>query len=63
MFPRAHIILCRRDPRDVGWSSFTQYFHAEGMVWSDTLEECAAQIQLTERLTEHWLRGAAGAGA
>ncbi|HBK04255.1 MAG TPA: hypothetical protein DDZ81_00140 [Acetobacteraceae bacterium] len=55
LFPRAHIIICRRDLRDVCWSCYTQNFFDEGMIWTDTLEECAARARMIEELREFWL--------
>lgn len=54
LFPNARIIVCRRDPRDVGWSCFSQYFSDDGMAWTDTLEGCAARVRDIERLMDHW---------
>ena len=55
LFPRAHIIICRRDLRDVGWSCFTQNFAQPGMVWTDSLADCAARARGVEALLDHWL--------
>lgn len=54
LFPRAKIIVCNRDLRDVCWSCYTQAFEGPGMLWTDTLEECAERAQMTHRLMEHW---------
>lgn len=55
LFPRAHIIVCRRDLRDVCWSCYTQNFLDEGMIWSDTLEECAERALMIDELRAFWL--------
>lgn len=53
LFPRARIVLCRRDLRDVGLSCFFQSF-SDGMPWSFDLSECAFRIGEVERITEYW---------
>jgi len=56
MFPNARIVVCRRDPRDVGLSCFFQYFRDDTMAWTDDLADCAFRAQQTERLLDHWKR-------
>jgi hypothetical protein len=56
LFPRAHIIICRRDLRDVCWSCFGQNFFEEDMLWTDTLEECAMRARLIEQLIDLWIK-------
>ncbi|HEY0185202.1 MAG TPA: sulfotransferase, partial [Rhodopila sp.] len=53
LFPRARIVLCRRDLRDVCLSCHTQRF-SEGIAWSHDLAECAARAREIERLVQHW---------
>lgn len=54
LFPRAKIIVCNRDLRDVCWSCYAQAFEGPAMLWTDTLEECAERARLTHRMMEHW---------
>ncbi len=54
LFPNARIIVCRRDPRDVGLSCFTTHFGAN-LAWAYDLEDIAARAMEIERLTRHWL--------
>jgi tetratricopeptide (TPR) repeat protein len=53
LFPRAHVILCRRDPRDVCLSCYFQTF-AWPAPYANDLAACAQRCQETERLLEHW---------
>jgi tetratricopeptide (TPR) repeat protein len=53
LFPRARIILCRRDLRDVGVSCFFESF-TDGMEWSFDLADIAARTYEMERLAVHW---------
>lgn len=55
LFPRARIVLCRRDLRDVCLSCFMQHFNA-GMTWTHDLRDLAARTRETERLVAHWRR-------
>jgi tetratricopeptide (TPR) repeat protein len=55
LFPRAQIIICRRDLRDVCWSAYKQNFAAPGMIWTDTLEECALRARKIDAMIDHWL--------
>ena len=55
LFPRARVVLCRRDPRDVGLSCFFQHF-ADGMEWTCDLTDIAQRAQEVERLAAHWKR-------
>ncbi|HTB47436.1 MAG TPA: sulfotransferase, partial [Acetobacteraceae bacterium] len=54
LFPRARIVVCRRDPRDVSLSCFFQHFRDGPLVWTDDLADCAFRAREIERLTEHW---------
>jgi tetratricopeptide (TPR) repeat protein len=54
LLPRARIIVCRRDLRDVAWSCYTQEFSENVLAWTETLEECAAYTREMERLLDHW---------
>jgi tetratricopeptide (TPR) repeat protein len=55
MFPRAKIIRCRRDPRDVAVSNHAMYFK-EGNLWSTDLRDCGHLIRQLERLGDIWAR-------
>jgi tetratricopeptide (TPR) repeat protein len=54
MFPRAKIILCRRDLRDVSLSCFFQPFIDDAMMWTDDLADCGFRAQETARLMDYW---------
>jgi hypothetical protein len=53
LFPQAHIIVCRRDPRDVCLSCHFQGFTLP-MPYSTDLADCAFRFQETQRLLRHW---------
>ncbi len=55
MFPRARVVLCRRDARDNGLSCFFQWF-ATGSVFASDLAHCGENYLATARLAEHWKR-------
>jgi tetratricopeptide (TPR) repeat protein len=52
LFPRARIIQCRRDPRDVCLSCYVQDFKAVRFACS--LDDLAAYYRAYERLMAHW---------
>jgi tetratricopeptide (TPR) repeat protein len=54
LFPRAHIIHCRRDPLDVCASAYFQNF--KWMPHASSLEDIAFHHGQYERLMEHWRR-------
>jgi tetratricopeptide (TPR) repeat protein len=54
LFPRARIVVCRRDARDTGLSCFFQYFHADALAWTNDLADCGFRTRETERLMDHW---------
>jgi tetratricopeptide (TPR) repeat protein len=54
LFPRARIVLCRRDPRDVGLSCFFQGFRDVMMSWANDLADCGFRARQVERLVQHW---------
>ncbi len=54
LFPRAKIIICDRDLRDVCVSCFTTPF-GEGITWAWDIEDCARHAVETRRLMDHWL--------
>jgi tetratricopeptide (TPR) repeat protein len=53
LFPRARVIFCERDPRDICLSNYFQLF-AGGNPWSYDLAECAHRFRQTARLADHW---------
>lgn len=53
LFPKARVIICQRDLRDVGLSCFFQPFR-DGLAWTFDLGDTAARICETERLLDHW---------
>jgi tetratricopeptide (TPR) repeat protein len=55
LFPRAHVIFCERDPRDVCLSNYFQLF-AGGNPWAYDLSECAHRFRQVARAADHWRR-------
>ena len=53
LFPRARVIVCRRDPRDTCLSCYFQFFPA-GNLFSYDLADCGIRHRETERLMIHW---------
>ena len=53
LFPRARVIFCERDPRDVCLSNYFQLF-AGGNPWSYDLIECAHRYRQAALLADHW---------
>jgi tetratricopeptide (TPR) repeat protein len=54
LFPRARIVVCRRDARDVCLSCFFQHFGDAAMTWTNDLADCALRARETDRLMQHW---------
>jgi tetratricopeptide (TPR) repeat protein len=52
LFPRAHVIHCRRDARDVCVSCFFQFFKGLNFTWD--LEDLGHYYREYERLMAHW---------
>ena len=53
LFPRARVIFCERDPRDICLSNYFQLF-AGGNPWSYDLAECGHRFRQAARLADHW---------
>jgi hypothetical protein len=53
LFPRARVIFCERDPRDICLSNYFQLF-AGGNPWSYDLAECGHRFRQVARLADHW---------
>lgn len=56
LLPGAHFIHCRRDPRDVCVSCFTQAFANDAYAFTLDLDDLAFFHRQCERLMEHWRR-------
>lgn len=56
LFPRARVILCRRDPRDTCLSCYFQWFPSSRLLYTYDLADCGRQVLETERITSHWLK-------
>ena len=54
LFPEARVLVALRDPRDVVWSSFTQYLPVNTATAAFAQLESTAEQVATE--LEHWLR-------
>lgn len=54
LFPKAKIIHCRRDPRDVALSCYFQNFKAGGLDWATRLDDIRAYAAAEERIMAHW---------
>ena len=52
LFPRARVILCRRDPLDTCVSCYTQSFNDSRWAWG--LEDLAAYCRTYDRMVDHW---------
>jgi tetratricopeptide (TPR) repeat protein len=52
LFPRAHIIHCRRDPLDLCLSCYFQNFQGVSFAW--TLENIGVRYRCYEKVMEHW---------
>jgi hypothetical protein len=55
LFPRARVIVCRRDLRDVCVSCHFQQF-ARGLAWTSDLADLAERARQSEQLLAHWLK-------
>jgi tetratricopeptide (TPR) repeat protein len=54
LFPKARIIHCRRDSRDICLSCFFHNFASPGLNFTFALEDLGFYYQQYERLMEHW---------
>jgi hypothetical protein len=54
LFPRARVIVCRRDPRDVCLSCYLLNFVNAGLNYTFDLNDLAAYYQQHERIMAHW---------
>ena len=61
LFPRATLIHCRRDPRDVALSCWLTHFG--NLRWACDASFIAARINDHLRLMDHWRRSPAGAAS
>ncbi len=52
MLPKARIILCQRDPRDIGLSCYFNYLSEHD--WTTDLGDIGARIRAAYRIIAHW---------
>jgi tetratricopeptide (TPR) repeat protein len=52
LFPRAKLVHCRRDPRDVAVSCWLAHF--EEVRWASDQQHLASRFQQYQRIMEHW---------
>jgi hypothetical protein len=55
LFPRARIVYCSRDARDISLSCYFQLFADGAQPFSYDLSDCGRRCQSIERLARHWL--------
>ena len=55
LFPRARVVICRRDLRDTCLSCYFRRFD-QPIPWAYDLAECGARAREIERLADHWRR-------
>jgi tetratricopeptide (TPR) repeat protein len=56
LFPRARIIYCSRDPRDISLSCYFQMFSEGAQYFSYDLADCSLRCREIQRLAKHWLQ-------
>ncbi len=54
LFPKAKIIHCGRDRRDVALSCYFQNFRASGLDWASSLADINRYIDAEVRVMDHW---------
>jgi tetratricopeptide (TPR) repeat protein len=55
LFPRARIIYCSRDARDISLSCYFQLFDDGAQFFSYDLADCGRRCRKVQRLAAHWL--------
>ena len=55
LFPRARIVWCSRDNRDIALSCYFQMFAAGAQHFSYDLADCGHRTRSIERLARHWM--------
>jgi tetratricopeptide (TPR) repeat protein len=56
LFPRARVIYCSRDPRDISLSCYFQRFADRAQHFSYDLTDCGKRCRAVQRLAAHWLK-------
>jgi tetratricopeptide (TPR) repeat protein len=56
LFPRARVIYCSRDARDISLSCYFQLFRDGAQFFSYDLADCARRCLEVQRLAAHWLQ-------
>ncbi len=56
MFPRARVIYCSRDPRDISLSCYFQQFNDGAQYFSYDLGDCLERCREIRRLAAYWRR-------
>jgi hypothetical protein len=56
LFPRARIVYCSRDARDISLSCYFQLFMDGAQYFSYDLADCGRRCRDIERLTRNWLK-------
>jgi len=56
LFPRARIIYCSRDARDISLSCYFQLFVDGAQHFSYDLADCGKRCQQVQRLAKHWMK-------
>ena len=55
LLPRARIVYCSRDPRDISLSCYFQLFSDGAQFFSYDLADCGSRCRDVQRLAAHWL--------
>jgi tetratricopeptide (TPR) repeat protein len=56
LFPRARIVYCSRDPRDISLSCYFQRFADKAQPFAYDLADCGRRCRAVQRLAAHWLK-------